>query len=275
MDGREKTMLLLRNSTASTYRLAILLTVCIAGCKAREPAVCEDLPGSRAGIAATPRSDSNLELLALSLSRGITADQSLYDRVVSDMSAIRKMNASVRHLKYEPAYDGKGLIVSFDNETAPDARAGKYKAWDCLNRHYGVQKIYPLGVSSPETTWIISLKGIYNLDDLAKLYRTLPGITSVYPNHTVSTLDERSGMRVSLDEEKLHYIFFVMADDRRAAVQDRVQKTTYYYFTAAQGHIPELVETVTTEVRMGNAPRWMKKYWYGPEAMRAFGYEAE
>src|SRR6185312_12133886 len=57
---------------------------------------CTMPPTAAEGVAATPRADVNLELLALSIDPGrITADEDTYQRVVADITAIRKADPSL------------------------------------------------------------------------------------------------------------------------------------------------------------------------------------
>ena len=59
--------------------------------------------GSVEQLAQTPRADFNLELLALSLEPGnITASQALYDRVVADVTAMRRLAPELADVDFLP-----------------------------------------------------------------------------------------------------------------------------------------------------------------------------
>jgi hypothetical protein len=137
--------------------------------------------GKAVEIAATPRLDGNLELLALELDLGrLTASQETYARVVADMNAIRAANPPLADISFYPRSDGKSMQLLPDDLTAESIRNNEYTAWDCLNQFYGLEMLDArrIGLGSPYVVYI-SLKGIYNMGAVASAYAQLPGMTRV------------------------------------------------------------------------------------------------
>lgn len=113
------------------------------GCAADSSPICQAPPGTPQEISATPRQDANLELLALRLSGGITAEEAVYQRLVRDIGAIRSEFPVVQGIKYFASHSGQGMNVTLDEPSLSKLRAGDYRAWDCLNRHFGVAEVSP------------------------------------------------------------------------------------------------------------------------------------
>ncbi len=135
--------------------------------------------GDPAEIASTPRSDKNLELLALSLDPGrLTASQTAYDRIVRDVATIRAQNPSLASVTYH-AYptDGTAFWLELTSIGSQSAAAGQYHAWDCLNSFYG-SKAVQLHTSASPPSAQVTLKGLYNIDLLLPAYRNLPEVKS-------------------------------------------------------------------------------------------------
>jgi hypothetical protein len=139
--------------------------------------------GTAAEVAATPRADTNLELLALHLDAGkVAATQETYDRVVADVAAIRRLAPELADIGYFPPHDGKQLGLVPNDLTARSIEAGDYSAWDCLNDFYGVESLEVIPNIFGPSLVLITLKGIYDLDRVAEAYRMLPGIEDADPN---------------------------------------------------------------------------------------------
>jgi hypothetical protein len=149
------------------------------------PPACPPALASASELAATPRANTNLELLALKLSPGkLVADEATYQRVVRDVTAIRAAHAELAAISYFTYSDGRTLGLELPTATADQIEAGTYHAWDCLNATYGAKapfEIIRLG-SSPTAFLYLELEGIYAMDQLAKEYAKLPGVTGADGN---------------------------------------------------------------------------------------------
>lgn len=202
----------------------LLVAVCVAG----EPNRCNNLPGSAAELAATPRDDENLEMLAIELSPGVTAVQAIYDRLKRDVAAIHALEPRVHAVTYWEPYDGS-LLVSLDPASMLLVQRGQYHAWDCLNRHYGGS----LGWVG--RSWVlIRFKGRYNGRLLAKPYVALPGVTSVDLN-TRTTVSTPANIYVTREEGSWHYLF----DNRCPACNEPQPDRAVYYFRVSDDGVAE------------------------------------
>jgi hypothetical protein len=139
--------------------------------------------GSPEELSATPRADENLELLALSLEpERMTASQSTYDRVVSDVAAIRALTPALADIGYRSGYDGMSLYIQVSNIGAQSIAAGDYTAWDCLNDAYraGAPRLTDLSGTHAAH---IELGGVFNLPLVAELYAALPEVILTEPSY--------------------------------------------------------------------------------------------
>jgi hypothetical protein len=133
-------------------------------------------------LAATPRADENLELLALSLEpERITATSETYERVVADVSAIRRLEPELAEIGYFPPHDGKTLYLGLTDLAAQSVSAGQYSAWDCLNDVYGLTSITTNDIFGRAYA-LVELHGIYDIRRLAELYAQLPGVNTAEPD---------------------------------------------------------------------------------------------
>jgi hypothetical protein len=137
--------------------------------------------GSLFELAATPRVDPELENLALFMSDGVTAPQSVYDRVVADVAALR-VEEPPFVVNYAPPYDPRALIVTLTPEAALAVRAGTYHAWDCLNSWYRVDRVDPLSDQSV----VLRFRGLLDIPRIAGDYAVLPGIVRTDTNDYAS-----------------------------------------------------------------------------------------
>ena len=127
-------------------------------------------------MARTPRADANLESLALSLSEGITADDDSYRRLVRDIAAIRTVDPRMRTITYDTPDNGELLVTPASSKQLL-VKSGLYTEWDCLNRHFRVERI------KVESNFaVLQFNGMYNLNRLGELYSGLEGVRYAEPN---------------------------------------------------------------------------------------------
>jgi hypothetical protein len=137
--------------------------------------------GTAAEIAATPRADESLEMLALRVDSGrVTASEETYARVGADIAAIRGAQPELADIGHFPRDDGKALLLALDDLTALSFAKHEYTAWDCLNDFYGLESLEPVSASYA----LLTLKGNYDLELLAGLYLQLPGIRGASANQS-------------------------------------------------------------------------------------------
>jgi hypothetical protein len=164
---------------------------------------CPGAVGSAAEVALTPRSDPNLERLALTLApEALTIDTASYERVVADVAAIRTLQPTLADIDYRGADDGKTVVLGLTDIGSQSLAAGQYSAWDCLNDFYGL-----VGTQSYEaggTTFVtLELKGIYKIQLLAELYAALPEVQSAEPSYGVG---DGPTLCVQRDGDRYQYV---------------------------------------------------------------------
>jgi hypothetical protein len=194
-------------------------------------------------LAATPRADANLELLALRHSPGIVADPAIYARVVRDVSAIRAEDPSVAGIAYFPGQDGRTLSLEVEPATFSQMQSGAYHAWDCLNHSYVVNGLkFEMFDSTHTQNALITFKGSYEIADLAAQYASLPGVSSA----TYGGAGGGDGPTICLTREadQWHYVFDQAGGDCPAGCTEHV----YHHFsTTADGEVTSLGGLTTDE----------------------------
>ena len=152
-------------------------------------------------LAATPRADENLELLALSVSGTAVASQDIYDRVVHDVSAIPGSKPEVQGIEYFPRNDGRSLILEVDAPTAESVRAGGYHDWDQLNTRWRFVEKKEL---SDSRFLELRFRGIYDMATVAKEYAVLSGVRVAEPNGNGG---DGSTICLTIEGSKYRYVF--------------------------------------------------------------------
>jgi hypothetical protein len=217
--------------------LALALSV-LAACSKHEASACDD--GAPAPSSAL-REDENLELLALSLSDGLTADEAIYQRLTRDVSEIRRADPLMNAVKYSPLHDGRSLLIAFDATTRESVSRGDYHAWDCLNKQYGAAVVD----SSARSAVRIQLSGRFDLDTIARAYTELPGVKIAEPVRT-TVLDQSFTLCVTPETDTWHYVF---SDDNRRL---------HYFISSRDGAVENGGSWSSgTSAR----PVWAEKYW--------------
>ena len=135
--------------------------------------------GTLAEITATPRPDQNAEWLALTLGGGLTAPEALYQRLVSDLAAIRAANPATQSIPFTPKYHPSSLIFMMAEEAFGRFKNGQYHEWDCLNRWYSVRQTEPLDIIKGGA---LHFNGVFEMKRVMGDYAALPGITVVELN---------------------------------------------------------------------------------------------
>lgn len=172
-------------------------------------------------IASTPRANTNLELLALKFSTNIVAEQAIYDRLVRDVGAIDAVVATVAGIAYFPPYDGRALLLSIDAEAFSEMQQKRYTDWDCLNQAYVTKRIdfSPATVPGFSPFVTLTLKGIYELTQVAAQYAALRGIKSAGPN---TGGGDGPTICVKREGDLWHYVFDQASGDCLAGCIDHV-----------------------------------------------------
>ena len=136
--------------------------------------------GTPEEIAATPRADRELEHMALDLGGGLTADPAVYDRVVSDVTALRASFPQAASVAYLGRWRPDQLLLTVEPATYREIEANLYHAWDCLGSWYGAASVE---LAPDSETWLLLVfDGVYDVPALGRDYRALPGLSAAEPN---------------------------------------------------------------------------------------------
>jgi hypothetical protein len=206
-------------------------------------------------LASTPRADTNLELLALKLSEGrVVADQTVYDRLVRDVGAIRAQRPDLATISYFPSSDGKTIPLTVDVDTAERMKSGSYAPWECLNALFGaVMPFEYIRIGNADDEFVIvKLKGLYAMDILAPEYGRLPGVISADKS---SSGGDGPTICVTPGADTWHYVTDAASGDCPAGCIDHA----YSHFTTnTVGAVMQLEEWSSTGG--GAAPAWVAQY---------------
>jgi hypothetical protein len=209
--------------------------------------------GSFAELAASPRVDPNLEEMALLMGSGLTASQPVYDRLVTDVAALRALQPSYVLFGFTPYFNPRLLFVKFDANTSAAVANGTYHAWDCLNRWYGVNQ-----VEAGDPLTIVHFSKVLDQRRLLADYRALPGVTDVIldaegPNPgTPNPINTRNSFCARLVGGTAYYFVRYLG--------------SFFYYTTEPGGPPVYLGT---DLHTSPAPSWL------PDAQSCFHDQIE
>lgn len=123
-----------------------------------------------ADVRHAPRADPEAEQLAFEASCAIAAPENVYERVTTELAAIRAAHPEVRGITASQPYEPFTLLVGLDEAGEAAWQAGSYTAWNSLNQAYGAA-IGRLG-----SGFLLEFGGLYNLPLLASQYQQLPQV---------------------------------------------------------------------------------------------------
>ena len=202
---------------------------------------------NRAEIAATPRADVDLERLALNMGGTFTAGQTIYNRVVADVAAVRTARPQLG-FTHRGANDGRGIVIEADAATFEQMQAGRYRGWDCADDLYRVVgKEFLPGLRFV----FVRFKGLYDTQKLATEYARLPGVTLAEANNFVGDGSDICG---TVADETHHYVFDLASGDCPSGCINH----QLFYFTTTPGTAPRF----GGEWRRGDGtpPDWARRY---------------
>jgi hypothetical protein len=184
--------------------------------------------GTPAQIASTPRSNTSLEMLALTLTQDVVAPQSIYDRVTRDVPKVKKQNSSLSNITHRPRHNGKSLLMQTTGQTAQEIKNGTYTDWDCLNQHYVDQSHDVLNFTNAVK---LELKGRYDLSIVGSDYAALPGIKNAGPNQFGG---DGSTICADRNGDTYHYVFVEGWGDCPSGC---IHHNYWYYTVDASGQV--------------------------------------
>lgn len=216
------------------------------------PLECAGLPGTDAELAATPRLDAEAEWLAIAVDGTFAASRDTYERVRSDLAAIRERLPVAERVRASTRVNRINFLV--DEPTHAAMIAGTYDAWDCLHARYGweLTSNESSGFGVPPT-YVVSgaLAGRLDHAAITALYNGLPGVA----NASFGSPTDGSGLCVTRDaSDSLHYVFVEGSGDCESGCLQRA----YTHVTTAPDGLIELAGE--TSPRDTTLPDWVAQY---------------
>lgn len=125
-------------------------------------------------VSATPRADADAEIVALEASGQFIAPEDLFQRVAAELTGLRHSQLAPDGVSATGC--GNGLIVSFDETTMQEVRAGGYRDWDALNENLKVASLRTFTIIDAAA---LQFEGRYNLQRVTQEYSALRGVERV------------------------------------------------------------------------------------------------
>lgn len=192
--------------------------------------------------------DENIELLALQLSAGPWADRAIYERLVRDVSAIRRIEKRVKLVTYRARYDARLLNVHLTPDALAQAKQGRYEAWNCLNSHLGAHVTEGFQPGYME----VRFSGPYKVEMPAESYSKLVGVTHAAPGLMIG---DGSNIYVTRRGANWVYVFDLAGGDCPVGCTTH---ELYYFHVSAGGRAREIA---TWKPSSAEPPGWVKSYF--------------
>jgi hypothetical protein len=212
-----------------------------------DPVDCTIYTGQAGDFAATPRTEWQLELLAIELVPDLTADSTVHGRLVSDIEALWVHEPLIDGITYRPDHNGTQIVVGGDAATLQAMGNGTYTDWDCANDWYEM-----VDVRQHTSTVVVEFEGTYDLQRIADEYANFPGISWAEPDFLIG---DGSTVCATIDGDTYHYVFDKASGDCPSGCINH----RYYYFTT------DLAGTITEHGSWSNTspsdpPDWVANY---------------
>jgi len=156
------------------------------------------IPGSSFAQTPTPTPtaadfpDSDVLVLALEISGELLPPPSLYERIHSDLIAIRNAYPETNEVHYYPSWEIGEIFADLTPEAMEQFKMGEYHGLDALNAVYGLPQITAL-----EGSLCLQFSRPYNPAVLADLYSKADGVIRAYPDRIIR-IGVSSDIRVAL-----------------------------------------------------------------------------
>ncbi len=173
--------------------------------------------------------DFEAELLAVEATGALVAPASVYERIGSDLKAIRAGYPEAAG-GATPSWVPNHLIVGMDEYGLAAVKAGSYTDWKCPNELYGVKSIDVHTFSV-----ILELNAHLFIPLLQGEYASLPHVTYAEPNGFINTFG--SDLCAAIDSATYSYIFNVGSGDCQAGC---INRSYWGFSTDANGTVTVL-----------------------------------
>jgi len=221
-----------------------------------EPVDCSGFEGlvDAETLSTTPRDDEPMERLALCMSGAFVASEDVYQRVKTDVAAIRAADSQGAYIQPRWPWSMTKLNVGPQTHELYEAMLdGTYTEWTCANEHYELAEM-----EFWETIhWVfLHFEGNYRMGLLDDVYEGIEGIDISHPEYG----DDGSTISGRIDGEVYHYLFESRGGDCESGCTDG---TTWYYRSDAPG-VFEFVDEYSwggdTGLHDGEPPDWYCDY---------------
>lgn len=181
---------------------ALLTTTVLEGDGSGSPCTGYTGLATRRELAASPRENTDAELLALEGSGALVAPTAVYERVVRDLATIRRVWPEVSDIRVAPLAAPGSLLLAFDDVGFAMVTAGTYHGWDCANAYYDVSPDW----FRSEVQKLAGVETPHRLapKQLAAVYSSLPHITGVHLN---ARMGGSSTIQLVIDGDFYRYTF--------------------------------------------------------------------
>lgn len=221
-----------------------------------DTAECPPLQATAAEIAASPRADEDIEMLALWISKRLVAPQATYDRLARDVPLIKQKAPAYAAWGFLIPFSGTSLMMQVTQQTLQQMRNGTFEAWKCPNRTYNAIP-ERFNLSNFADFIVLTFKGRLNEFLLAEEYGRMPGVRSAQHNGITSINPSWQTICATGEGDTFHYVFLDSAGGKG-------QYGASAYFTVSAGGAVTAVATHDggTRDRPNPAPRpaWLDKY---------------
>ena len=201
------------------------------------PEACDDPVVDADEISAAPRADIEAEVVALTCSEGVVADQELYHRVSVDLAAIRAVEpalSEVVHFEVSLFENPRLLVLAESTEVAAQVLDDSYSAIRFLNEALG-GGVRLGGLLGSDDWFDVQFSGVLDTHVLAQLYTSVDGIRSA-----VGDALGGDGSRVSVHVNGAHreYLF----DERSGDCAAGCMTSHLWWWTIDGGDPPRLID---------------------------------
>ncbi len=196
----------------------------------------------------TPKSNAEAEQLSIEATGALVAPQDVYNRVDTELKAIRAAYPPAANIGAMPSWVLQKLSIGFDATGWNAVKAGTYTAWDALNKTYGVTEIDTSSLDLIGAA-VLTFAGRYNIPLLSGEYAKLPDVRYASPD---GILGDGNDVCLSIDGGNHFFIFDAGSGDCPAGC---IQHIYWGYRVTLDGSITELG---TWDSSSGNAqPAWL------------------
>lgn len=207
-------------------------------------------------IAVTPRDDEEAEGLAICLATGLVAFEEVYERLLTDLDAIRGAWPQLEEVEYRASPDLYDVWLRMELEVAEEVESGTYRDWDCIHSYFDAVRVNPVVPLDDYAFVQVELEGRYDTDVLAEIYVGLRGVLEAEGARGPAGDSDGSNIGGLIDGGTYHYVFDYGDGDCPSGC-------VYHHYTYVVTETPGAPTLIDTWDRgegatdTGDAPDWL------------------